>query len=129
MSWSQSYRLNGSDIVKHTFDWVSDSSGNATIASTVPVSGVIHRVVIVPSASAAPTTLYDVTLTDAEGIDVLAGQGANLSETVASSVCPGTALKDGTTVSITPTIVDGILTINVANAGNTKAGKVVVYVR
>ncbi len=129
MAWSQSYRQNGTDIVKHTFDWVSDGSGNATLASTVPVSGVIHRDVFVPSASAAPTTLYDVTLTDAEGIDVLAGQGANLSATLAASVCPGTPLKDGTTVNVAPTTVDGILTLNVTNAGSAKAGKVVVYVR
>jgi len=129
MAWSQSYRQNGTDIVKHTFDWVSASDGTATLPSTVPVSGVIHRVVFVPSASAAPTTLYDLTLTDPNGIDVLAGQGADLSATVSSAVCPGMPLKDGTTVGVVPTTVDGILTLNVTNAGSAKAGKVVVYVR
>lgn len=129
MGWSVSYRQYGTDIVKHTFDWVSDGSGNATLASSLVVSGQIHRVVFVPSASAAPTTLYDVTLTDADSVDVLAGQGADLSEAVASSLCPGTPLTDGTTTSVLPTVVDSVLTLNVSNAGAAKAGKVVVYVR
>lgn len=129
MVWSMNHRQNGSDVVKHTFDWVSAADGTATLPSGLAVSGKIERVVIVPSASAAPTTLYDATLTDANGIDVLAGQGANLSATVASSVCPGTPLKDGTTTSVTPTTVDGVLTLNISNAGDTKAGSVIVYVR
>lgn len=129
MPWSQAFKENGSDIVKHTFDWLSDGAGAATLPSGLPVTGQIQRVVFVPSASAVPTTLYDVTMTDENGIDVLAGQGANLSETTASSVCPGTALKDGTTVGVVPTVVDGILTLNVTNAGAAKAGKVILYVR
>lgn len=129
MPWLVDHRKNGSDVVKHTFDWVSSAGGAATIPSGVAVSGAIARVVFVPSASAVPTAAYDVTLTDADGIDVLAGQGANLSESAASSVCPGTPLRDGTTTSVLVTIVDSVLTLNVTNAGNAKAGKVVVYVR
>lgn len=129
MGWSQEYRRNGTDIVKHTFEWESDADGDASVQSGAVVSGRIERVVFVPSASAVPTAAYDVTLTDADGINVLGGQGSDLSETTASSVCPGTALKDGTTVGVVPTVVDSILTLNVENAGNTKAGKVVVYVR
>ena len=129
MSWSINYRQNGTDIVKHTFEWVSDGSGNAALPSALPVSGQIVRVVSVPSASAAPTANYDVTLTDADGVDVLAGQGANLSATLSANVCPGTPLKDGTTTSVLPLVVDSILTLNVSNAGDSKAGKVVIYVR
>lgn len=128
MSWSVNYRRNGTDIVKHTFEWVSDGSGNATLPSTLAVSGKIQRVVFVPDGTNTPTTGYDVTLTDADGIDVLTGQGANLT-TSASSVCPGIPLKDGTTTSVVPGVVDSILTLNVTNAGATKAGKVIVYVR
>jgi len=129
MAWSQVYRANGSDIVKHTFDWVSAADGTATLASGQAVSGKIERVVIIPSGSAAPTTLYDLTLTDVESVDTLAGQGANLSATVTLNICPGTPLKDGTTTSVIPMVVDGVLTLNVTNAGNAKAGSVVVYVR
>jgi len=129
MPWSQAFKRNGSDVVKHTFDWVSSGGGAATVPSGLAITGKIERVVFIPSASAIPTTLYDVTLTDENGIDVLAGQGANLSETTASSVCPGTALKDGTTVGVVQTVVDGILTLNVTNAGASKAGQVILYVR
>jgi hypothetical protein len=129
MPWSQDYRENGTDVVKHTFDWVSAADGSATLPSGLAVSGQIQRIVIDPSGSAAPSTLYDLTLTDEDGVDVLAGQGANLSETTTTSFCPGTPLKDGTTTSTYPTVVDGILTLNITNAGDTKAGKVVVYVR
>lgn len=129
MAWSQSYRQNGSDIVKHTFAWVSNASGAATVASTAVISGAIQRVVIIPSGTAAPTTLYDLTLTDSDSVDCLAGQGANMSATVTLNTCSGTPLKDGTTTSVIPMVVDSILTLNVTNAGDTKAGTVVVYVR
>jgi hypothetical protein len=130
MPWNMNYRQNGSDVVKHTFDWVSDAGGNATVASDLAVSGKIERVVIVPSASAAPTALYDMTLTGPHGIDLLAAQGANLSDTLASHFAPAIALKDGTVTAASYSVtVDDILTLNVSNAGNAKAGKVVVYVR
>lgn len=129
MTWSQSYRRNGSDVVKHTFEWESDALGAAAVPSGLPVSGRIERVVFVPSAVTAPTAAYDVTLTDSDGIDVLAGEGANLSETTASHICPGLSITDGTTLGVTPIVVDGILTLNVTNAGNSKAGRVDVYVR
>lgn len=129
MGWSMEHRKYGADIVKHVFEWTSDGSGNATLASGVAISGAIARVVFIPSASAAPTNLYDLTLTDADGVDVLSGQGANLSDTAASSVCPGIPLKDGTTTSTILVIVNSVLTLNVSNAGASKSGKVVVYVR
>ena len=129
MPWSVVYRANDTDVVKHTFDWVSDGSGAASVASSVPVSGTILRVSFIPSATAVPTTLYDVVLNDADGFDVLAGQGANLSETTKTNVCPGVPLKDGATTSVTPMVVDSILTLVVSNAGASKAGKVIVYVR
>jgi hypothetical protein len=130
MGWTQSYRQGGSDVVKHTFAWTSDSGGSATVVSGFPVSGRIERVVFDPG-SPAPTVDYDVTLVDENGVDVLAGQGTNvtLSATVSSAVCPGVPLKDGTTTSVAPNVVDGILTLNVTNAGASKSGSVIVYVR
>lgn len=129
MGWSVSYRQNGSDVVKHTFAWTSAADGSATVASSIAVSGKIERVAFVPSASVAPTNLYDLTLTDSDGFDCLAGQGANLSDTAKSHVCPGLPLKDGTTTADYPITVDSVLTLNVTNAGDSKAGTVIVYVR
>lgn len=129
MPWLISYKKNGSDVVKQTFEWVSDGSGNASVAGGLLASGEIQRVVFVPSATVAPTANYDITLTDADGVDVLAGQGANLAASGNTHVCPGIPLKDGTTVSVVPVVVDSILTLNVSNAGASKAGTVVVYLR
>jgi hypothetical protein len=129
MSWDVSYRENGSDVVKHRVSWTSDGSGDASEVSPQSVSGQIERVVFVPSATAAPTNLYDIVLTDEHGLDVLGGQGANLSNSASSHVCPGTPLKDGTTTSVRPMVVDGALTLTVSNAGASKAGEVILYVR
>lgn len=129
MPWAVENRRNGTDIVKHTITWVSDGSGNASVSSGLSVSGKIERVVIVPSTTAAPDALYDVTLVDQDSIDVLAGQGANLAASGNTQVCPGVPLKDGTTTSVVPVVVDGVLTLNVAAAGASKAGKLIVYVR
>lgn len=131
MPWSQVARQNGSDIVKHTFTWVADGSGNATVVSGVPISGEILRVVFVPGTP-APTVAYVVKLNDADAINVLALQGEAviaLSATVPSTICPGVAIKDGTVVSIVPIAVDGLLTLVVSAAGAGGAGKVIVYVR
>jgi len=129
MGWDTAYRVNGTDIVRHTIEWESDGSGDASVVSPQAVSGVIIRVVFIPSATAAPTNLYDITLTDPNSVDVLAGLGANLSNSSSLNTCPGTPLTDGTTTSVIPMFVDGVLTLTVASAGDTKAGTVVLYVR
>ena len=129
MPWLISYKKNGSDVVKQTFEWVSDGSGNASVVGGLLASGEIQRVVFVPSTTEAPTANYDITLTDANGVDVLAGQGANLAASGNTHVCPGLPLKDGTTTSVVPIVVDSILTLNVSNAGASKAGSVIVYLR
>lgn len=128
MVWSVREKQKGSSVSKHTFEWVSDASGNVTMPSSVLVGGIIKRVVFVPG-SPAPTALYDVTLTDSDGVDVLAGQGANLPASGVTQVCPGIPFKDGTTTSTTQIIVESILTLNVTNAGNATQGKVIVYVQ
>jgi hypothetical protein len=109
------------------FSWTSDSSGNAD-ATSEQVTGVILRVAFNPG-SAAPTDNYDVTLSDADGIDVLAGQGANRDTTTSEHICPGVALYDGTTTSVVPVAVFSPLTLAVTNAGSAKTGTVTVYYR
>jgi hypothetical protein len=118
-------------VQKITLAWTSDASGNVTAIPTATwVEGELLRVVFVPNGGGtAPSNLYDVLLKDENGVDVLGGQGANLSDTVVSHVCPGVPLKDGTTTSTRPSLVCGFLTLDVTNAGNAKGGTVVLYVR
>jgi hypothetical protein len=118
---------NGSIICRYTLAWTSHTDG--TVALPTPtINGTILRVTFNPGAT-APTDNYDVTLTDEDGIDVLGGQGANRDTANSESVCPGLAFTDGTTTSVVPIAVAGTLTLNVSNAGDSKQGTVVLYVR
>lgn len=115
----------------YSLAWTSDASGNVSgIPTEHVISGNIERVVFVPNQSSAqPTSLYDVTLADSNGIDVLAGQGANLANNANTHVKPGVPMKDGTTTSTAPIAVDEALTLNVSGAGASKQGAVILYVR
>jgi len=88
------------------------------------------RVVIVPgSGDAQPTTLYDVVPNDANGFDVLQGAGGNLSNTTATQAAPGIAATVGANTTIRPIAVSDSLNLVVANAGDSKSGTVVAYLR
>lgn len=122
------YRAADSDVVRLTLDWTSAADGTVTQAFPKAYSGYLERVVFNPGAT-APTAAYDVTLTDEQGIDVLSGQGANLSETATTHVKPGIPFKDGTTTSVAPIVIDDTLTLNITSAGDSKTGTVVLYLR
>jgi hypothetical protein len=103
------------------WDWLSTDTGAVVSASTVAYDGLLERVVFDPDAAGTqPTDQYDVTITDPDGNDVLAGLGANLTN--ASTVVKTHA--DGLTA-----VGGQILTLNVTNAGNAKGGLVIVYLR
>ena len=109
-------------VRKFTLAWVSDASGDVNGVLTKPLSGIIHRITVVPDGGGtAPTTLYDVVLNDTEGVDLLNGKGANLSATVTTSVSP-----DFTGGNLA---FDDALDLVVSNAGNAKGGKVILYIR
>jgi hypothetical protein len=119
----------GSYINRIALAWVSHTDGTVALASGV-INGTILCVEFKPDGGGTqPTDSYDVTLTDAAGVDVLAGQGANLSNSTATAVCPGVPFKDGTTTSAAPRVVADALTLNVSNAGSGKGGQVILYVR
>lgn len=106
--------------------WTSDAAG-AVSGTTVDAVGEIHRVTFVPGTGGSqPTDLYDATLLDEDGLDVLAGKGANLSNATKTQICP--FIGDGT-VTDKPVAVCGTLELQVAAAGNVKSGTVVLYLR
>lgn len=107
--------------------WVSSAAGAVSGIQSPQISGEILRVVFAPGAGGVqPTNLYDVTLLDQDGFDVLAGLGANRSNANKEQVTPLTG--DGTTTN-QRIAVDGTLELQVANAGNAKEGSVTVYFR
>lgn len=104
-------------------DWLSDASGDVSGTATKALSGKLEKVVFVPdSGGTQPSDLYDVVLNDADGLDVLQGNGANLSNSAASQVAPaiGTYFLP---------LVDGALNLVVSNAGDSKGGKLILYLR
>jgi len=114
-------------VKKITLDWTSNASGDATV-DTKALSGQILRVCFIPdSGGTQPTDQYDVVLNDADGIDVLEGLGANLSNSTSTDVVP--VVTDGNAGNMQPVAVDGVLSLAVSNAGNSKGGKVILYIR
>ena len=98
--------------------WVSDASGDVNGTLTDVVSGILYRVGFVPDGGGTqPTDLYDITLDDEDGVDVLAANGANLSNANSSQHTDAARAIDGT------------LELKVSNAGNAKGGLVALYIR
>lgn len=111
-------------IDKYSIAWVSDASGNVS-GNTFPIEACeIVQVGYVPdSGGTQPTDLYDVTMTDANGVDVLGGTGSNLSNANKSVAVPAVSTY------FRRTLEAGNLTPVVANAGNAKGGTIVLLVR
>jgi hypothetical protein len=113
-----------------TLDWLSSSGGAVNGNLTEVITGELLRVIFLPNTGATqPTDQYDMTILDSFGLDILAGQGANLSNANKSHVCPGVPMKDGTTTATLPVALHGTLDLNITNAGNAKTGQVVLCVR
>ena len=116
-------------VEKFTLDWLSDASGNVNGTHTTLLCGALLRVVFIPdSGGTQPTDLYDATLEDDNGLDILAGQGANLSNATTTHIRPGLPMKDGTTTSTAAIVLDDTLELKISNAGNAKGGNVILYI-
>ena len=110
-----------SSVRKITFTWLSSAGGAADAVTTYAVDGDLLAVYQVPDGGGTqPTNAYDVTVTDADSIDVLNALGANLSN--AANTIKRTS--DG----LLP-VAASLLTLAVTNAGNAKGGKTILYVR
>lgn len=111
-------------INQYTIAWTS-SAGGAVSANPFSVTqGHIQSVKFVPaSGGTQPSDLYDATLKDADGIDILNAQAANLSNSVGAYFqfnppfyFPGSASSQ-------------TLDLVIANAGNAKSGSVILWVQ
>lgn len=101
--------------------WVSDdTTGAASGTTTFSYNGKVDLLTTVPAGGgSAPTDNYDIALTDADGVDVLAGGGAN-RDTANTEQVLGTSLG---------AVATSTLTLAITNAGNSKGGTVYVYIR
>lgn len=105
-------------VKKVKFEWTSDAAGAANATTANVFSGEILRLVTIPDAVAAPTTLYDIVVND-DTADVLMGAGANRSATATEQVL----------ASSLGIVANDVLTLAVTNAGAAKKGIVILYIR
>ena len=107
-------------IKKITYAWTSDGSGDATATTSTEFTGSVLECITIPgSGGNQPTDQYDVTVTDADGVDVLHGNGANRSN----------ASNEYITEANSGTVVNDKLAFAIANAGDTKSGTVILYLK
>lgn len=102
-------------VTKIKWTWTSATDGTASGTTSMTYTGKIRRVVTDPGGT-APTDDYDITITDADGYDVLDSNGIN-RDTAATEV-----------VAVTGILVGSTLTLNVSNAGAEKVGVTIAYV-
>jgi hypothetical protein len=117
----------GGGITKYSIAWTS-SAGGAVSANTLDIKrGRILQAKFVPGAGGSvPTDLYDVTLADADGADLLLGLGGDRSATLAQAV---PALSgQGSASEMLRWFEGGTVTPTIANAGNAKTGTLILYV-
>jgi hypothetical protein len=101
---------------KVTFAFTATAGGAADKTTNKGYTGKVEQVTIIPGA-VVPTALWDVAITDGDSVDILFGNGANLSATDTTIVTEGA----------TGTVANDFLTLAVTNAGNGATGTVVVY--
>jgi len=115
-------------LFRHTFNWQSNANGDAELQldgqQHPRLRGLLDRSVTRPDSEAAPTLNYDVTLEDWRGYDLLEGEGTDRSATATEPAWPESAIS---TIRIGDLATIGPLRLRVANAGNTKAGQIELY--
>lgn len=110
----------GDRTSKYTYTWVSDGSGDVSGDTTtiVVATGDVVRIEIVPNGGGTqPTDLYDLTLLDSHGVDMLDGQAANLSNSAAAVLFTSFRVDSSETFQLV-----------IANAGNAKGGTLKLWV-
>ena len=121
------------EVLELTVDWTSSTGGASTTSTadinfmTQTVTKVIKgrylvEVQTVPSSTAAPTADYDIVINDGNGEDLFDGQLADRSATAAESVFPSANEVN----AILPIVSD--LSVVVSGAGDTKKGKVILFI-
>lgn len=109
--------LPGQPIKVYKISWESNGSGAASVA-VGEINGRVFGVVTVPSAvvGSVPTNLYDVTVADALGLSI--HSDLNCSSTATLLTVPSSPIYS----------YFSAVTLTIANAGDTNAGDVYLYV-
>lgn len=111
----------------YVVSWTS-TSGGAAAGTFINLYGTIERVAFAPVAAASPTANYDVVLNDELSVDLLQGEGANQSATVAADAVPLIAEIVSSATTHHKVVVGGSCTLSVTNAGSAKQGKFLITI-
>jgi hypothetical protein len=103
-------------ISKVKWTWTSATDGTASLVTAKSYFGVVLSLRTDPGAT-APTANYDITVTDADGFDVMQGAGADRHTSTSEDTSPAST-----------SVAFGSLTINISNAGDAKTGVAVLYI-
>lgn len=110
-------------VRKILIDWTSDdTTGTVAGTTTFPVIGFIYKGVTDPGAP-APTTDYDIDLTEPEGTKIL---GASADDLLDRSATVTEVVHFDLASGVYPSVSD-LLTVTVSNAGNSKQGQIILY--
>ena len=108
-------------LQKIQWDWLSATDGTVSSAASGWYCGKIVKVSLASdSGGTAPTNLYDVTIEDGDGLDVLSGNGANVTASATVYINDPTKML---------WVRSGTLTLKVANAGDEKGGVVTMLIQ
>ena len=117
-------------IRKVIVDWLSDDATGAVSGTSDKIVGELLKGVTDPDGDAAPSDNYDITLSDAEGANLLANCMDDLADRdTANAETVDFIVSDGTGGTGARPVVSSPITVAVANAGNAKAGRLVLYYR
>jgi len=101
------------------WDWLCTDLGVVSSQTLSKYSGLISKVNIIPDGGGtAPTTLYDITILDEGGRDILEGNGADCSATATEYLDQSDGLGN---------VSQSKLTLTIAAAGDAKGGIVELY--
>lgn len=110
------------------FVWLSDDAAGTVAGTTKTLSGQLIGVEFINNSAAPPDNLYDLTILNEDGFDVLCGVGANIP--VAANQFYAPVILNGAGGLIGSAVpIDSALTLAIAAAGNANAGTTVLYLR
>jgi hypothetical protein len=115
-----------SQIKEITVNYTTDGSGDASVATTETVTGLVMGARFNPTD--AHTADYDATILDADSIDILGGNGGDLHTTASEYRACLVENEGAASFSADWVPVNSVLTVVIASGGATKAGVVKIYV-
>lgn len=122
-------------IRKVLIDFVTDDTTGSVAVTTRKIVGELIKIVTDPG-SPAPTANWDVVLTDEEGVDLsvhmddvaIAALIARHTTNTEETYLPLEDTAGTARIAAWPVVCDK-LTVTVNNAGNSKAGQIIIYYR